>query len=185
MKQVTQVHTEGVRPSTSAEVPGLTRANLRRLKGEDAVAAALASIVSSMPPSEGTPTPWVEVANAKVQARRRAARKGKAKDASLGTMFGATWGEETFEIRHGKMDLSVSAQSSEWEADLVSEEPTPPEEPKEHECLKLGPSPRAVAPEPTCVDRGLLPRMAAPKPGLDETMHLLSQVLVKQVTTLP
>ena len=59
----------------------------------------------------------------------------------------------------------------------MSEEPTPPEEPKEHECLKPGPSPRAVALEPTCVARGLPPRMAAPKLGLDETMDLLSRVL--------
>ena len=54
------------------------------------MAAALASIVSSMPPSEATPTPRVEVANSKVKAWRRAARKGKGKDAPLGTMFGAT-----------------------------------------------------------------------------------------------
>ena len=59
----------------------------------------------------------------------------------------------------------------------MSGEPTPPEKPKEHECLKPGPSPRAVAPEPTSVDPGLPPRMVAPKLGLDETMELLSQVL--------
>ena len=92
-------------------------------------------------------------------------------------MLGATLGEETFEIPHGEMDWSASAQSSEWEPDWVSAEPTPPEEPKEHECLKPGPSPRAVAPEPMCVDRGLAARMAAPKLGLDETMDLLSRVL--------
>ena len=59
----------------------------------------------------------------------------------------------------------------------MSEGPTPPEEPKEHECLRPGPSPRAVAPELTCVDRCLPPRMAAPKLGLDETMDLLSRAL--------
>ena len=59
----------------------------------------------------------------------------------------------------------------------MSGEPTPPEKPKEYECLKSGPSPRAVAPEPTSVDRGLPRRIAAPKLGLDETMELLSQVL--------
>ena len=133
--------------------------------------------MSSMPPSETIPTPGIEVANAKVKAWRRAARKGKGKDAPLGTMFRDTWGEETFEIPQGEMDWSLSAQSSEWERDWVSGEPTPPEEPKEHECLKLGPSPRAVAPEPTCMDRGLPPGMAAPKLGLDETMDLLSRVL--------
>ena len=141
------------------------------------MAAALASVVSSMPPSETTPTPGIEVADAKVKAWRRAARKGKGKDAPLGTMFGATWGEETFEIPHGEMDWSSSAQSSEWEPDWVFGEPTLPEKPKEHECLKLGPSPRAVAPDPTCVDRGLPSRMADPKLGLDETMELLSRVL--------
>ena len=39
------MYTEAVRPS--AEMPGLTRANLRRLEGKDPVAAALACIVSS------------------------------------------------------------------------------------------------------------------------------------------
>ena len=75
------------------------------------MAAALASVVSSMPPSETTPTPGIEVANAKAKAWRRAARKGKQKDAPLGTMFGATWGEETVEMPHGEMDWSASAQS--------------------------------------------------------------------------
>ena len=68
------------------------------------MAAALASIVSSMPPSETTPTPGIEVAYAKGKALRRAARKGKGKDAPLGTMFGATWGEETFRIPHSEMN---------------------------------------------------------------------------------
>ena len=130
-----------------------------------------------MPPSETTPTPAIEVANANVKAWRRAARKGKGKDTPLGTMFGATWGEDTFEIPHGEMYGLAPAQSSEWEPDLVSEEPRPAEEPKEHECLKPGPSPSAVAPEPTCVDRSLPPRMATPKLGLAETMDLLSRVM--------
>ena len=92
--------------------PGLTRANLGRLEGKDAVASALASVVSSMPPSETSPTPGIEVANTKVKAWRRAARRGKGKVA-LGTMFGVMWAEETFEIPHCKMDCSSSAQSSE------------------------------------------------------------------------
>ena len=86
-------------------------------------------------------------------------------------MFGATWAEETFKIPHGEMDWSSSAQSSEWRPDWVSVEPTPPERPMEHECMKPGPSPRAGAPEPTSVNRGLPQRMAAPKLGLDETME--------------
>ena len=92
-------------------------------------------------------------------------------------MFQATSAEATFEIPHGAMDWSSSAQSSEWQPDWVSGEPTPPKKPKEYECLKPGPSPRAVAPVPTSVDRGLPPRMVAPKLGLDETMELLSRVL--------
>ena len=63
------------------------------------------------------------------------------------------------------MDWSALAQTSEWELNWVSEEPTPREEPKKHECLKPSPSPRGVAPEPRCVNPGLHPRMAAPKPG--------------------
>ena len=69
---------------------GSTRATLRRLEGKDPVAAALAFIMSSMTPSEATPTPGVQVANAKVKAWRRAARKEKGKDAPLGAMFGST-----------------------------------------------------------------------------------------------
>ena len=92
-------------------------------------------------------------------------------------MFRATWAEETFEIPHGEMDWSSSAQSAEWEPGWVSGEPTPPEKPKEYKCLKTGPSRRAVATDPTSVDRGLPPRMAAPKLGLDETMELLSRPL--------
>ena len=92
-------------------------------------------------------------------------------------MLRATWAQETFEIPHGKMHWPSSAQSSEWEPDWVSGESTPPETPKEHECLKPGPSPRVVAAEATSVDRRLPPQMAAPKLGVDETMELLSRVL--------
>ena len=129
-EEITERYTAGVRPSARAEAPGLTRANFRRLKGKDPVAAALASIVSSMPPSETTPTPGIKVANAKVKAWRRATRKEKGKDEPLGAMFGATSGVGRFEIPHGEMAWSAWAQSSEWEPDWVSEEPRPPEEPK-------------------------------------------------------
>ena len=105
------MYTEGVRPS--AEVPGLMRANLRRLEGKEPVAAALASMVSSLHPSEATPTPGLKVANAEVKAWRRTARKGKGKDAALRTIIGPTWSGETFEIPHGEMDWSASTQSSE------------------------------------------------------------------------
>ena len=176
-EEIKEIYTEGARPSARAEAPGLTQANPRCLEGRDPVAAVLASVVSSMPPSETSATPGIEVANAKVKAWRRGARRGKGTEAPLGTIFRATWGKETFEIPQGEMDWSLSAQSSEWEPDWVSGEPTPPETPKEHECLKPNPSPRAVAPEPTSVDPGLPPRMAAPKLGLDETMGLLCRVL--------
>ena len=92
-------------------------------------------------------------------------------------MFGATWGDETFEIPYGQMDWQASAQSSESKADWVCKEPAPSRELKENECPKPDPSARAVAPEPTCVERGLPPHMAAPKQGLNETMELLSRVL--------
>ena len=38
------------------------------------------------------------MANANVKAWGRAARKEKGKDAALGPMFGATWGNGTFEV---------------------------------------------------------------------------------------
>ena len=134
-------------------------------------------MVSTLPPSETTPSPGVEVANARVKAWRRAAREAKGKNAPFRTIFAATWVEETFQIPHGEIAWSASTQSSECEPDWVCKEPMPPQEPKGNECLKSGPSPRAVAPESTCVDRGLPPRMAASKLGVDETMDLLSRVL--------
>ena len=70
------------------------------------MAAALTSVVSSMPPSEMSPTLGIEVANAKFKAWRRAARKGKGKEAPLETVFGGMWAEEMFEIPHGEMDWS-------------------------------------------------------------------------------
>ena len=175
-EEIKEIYTEGASPSASAEAPGFTRATLRRLEGKDPVAAALTFVLSSMPLSETSHTPAIEVTNAKVKAWGRAARKGKGKEAPLGTMFGATWAEETVHTPHGEMDWSSSAQLFEWEPDWVSGEPTPPEKPKEYECLKPRPSLRAVAPEPTSVDRGLPQRMTAPKLGLDETMELLSRV---------
>ena len=96
--------------------------------------------------------------------------KGKANDAALGTMFVATWCDETFEIPYGEIDWQASAQSSEWEPSWVSKEPTPSREPKEHECPKPGPSPREMAPEPTCAEQGSPPHMAAPRLGFDDTM---------------
>ena len=60
-EEIKEIYTEGTRPGASAEVPALTRANLRRLEGKHPVAAALVSIVSSMPRSETSPTdafPW-------------------------------------------------------------------------------------------------------------------------------
>ena len=96
VEEITEIYTEGVRRSASAEAPGLTRANLRCFEGIDPVAAALASIFFTMPPSETSRTPGIEVVNAKVKAWTRAARKGNGEDAPLGTMFGATWGEDMF-----------------------------------------------------------------------------------------
>ena len=63
-EEIKEIYTEGARPSASAEAPGLTRANLRRFEGKDPVAAALVSAVFSMPASETTPTPGIEVTNA-------------------------------------------------------------------------------------------------------------------------
>ena len=86
-------------------------------------------------------------------------------------MFGTTWGEG-FEAPYGEISARTSNDSSEWEEDWISREPTPslPSKPRP-------PSPRGVCPEPVCVERGLPSRMAAPKLGLDETMELLSRVL--------
>ena len=99
-----------------AELLGLMHANLKRLEDKEPVAAALASVVSSFPPSETMPIPGFEEmtkgAYAKVKAWRTAARKGKGKDAALEPMFGATWGEETFVIRYRKFDASASTHPS-------------------------------------------------------------------------
>ena len=75
------------------------------------MAAASASIVSSTPSSKSAPTPGMEVDNAKVKARSRAARKEKGKDAPLEMMFGATWGKETFEIPHSVIGVNHQSGS--------------------------------------------------------------------------
>ena len=167
--------TEGVSPG--AEVPSLTQANLKRLEDKDPVAAALPSVLSSLPPSETMPIPGFAVANAKVTAWRRAAGKGKGKDADLGPMFGATWGHNTFQGPYGESDASVSAHWSEWECYWISREPTPWKEPKEPEYLERVSSPRRVSPKPSCLEQGLPQHMAALKLGVNETMELLSRVL--------
>ena len=133
-------------------------------------------MMSSLPPSESSPTPdfgeMAKVANTKVKAWMRAARKGKGKETAMtGPMLGTTWGEE-FEIPYGECAVSASAHSSEWEPDWIPRDPTPTQEPV---CMERDPSPRA--PEPVCVERGVYPRMAASKLGLNETMELLFRVL--------
>ena len=107
-------------------MPGLTQASPKRLEGRNPLVAALASVVFSLPLSETTPIPGIELANAKVKAWRRAARKAKGEDSALGPLFGATWGDKTFQVRYGELDASASAHSSEWEPDGISRESTPP-----------------------------------------------------------
>ena len=161
---------EGPRPDP--EVPGLTHENLRSLEGRDPMAAALLSVVSSLPPSETALLPAFEkVSNAKVRSWWKAGRKEE--EAAMAPMFGITWGEE-FEVPYGECDASESVHPSNWETDWMSREHTRAKEPG---CKERGPSPRGVFPEPVCVQRGLPPRLAAPKVGLDETMELLSRVL--------
>ena len=147
------------------------------------MAAALLSFVSSLPPSEDAPDPhslaakeaqaaMEKVTTAKVKAWRKAGRKEKEKEPMRAyPMFGTTWGER-FEAPYGEISASTSNDSSEWEVDWISREPTPslPSRPRP-------PSPRGVCPEPVRVEKGLPSRMAAPKLRLDETMELLSRVL--------
>ena len=66
-EEIKEIYTEGACPSASAEAPGLTRANLRRLEGKDPVAAALASVMYSITPTKISHTPGIEVGNAKVK----------------------------------------------------------------------------------------------------------------------
>ena len=165
------------------EAPVLTQERLRSLEGRDPMAAALLSVVSSLPPSEDAPDPnslaaketqaaMEKVTTAKVKAWRKAGRKEKEKEPMKAyPMFGTTWGEG-LEAPYGEISATTSNDFSEWEEDWISREPTPslPSRPRP-------PSPRVVCLEPVCVERGLPSRMAAPKLGLDETMELLSRVL--------
>ena len=139
------------------------------------MAAALASVVSFLPPSQTAPIiAFEEMDNAMVKAWGKAARKAKEKETAMGPMFENTWEDHTFDIPYGECALSAAAHSSEWEPDWVSREKTPSEE---RECMEHEASPRGVSPAPTCLEQGLRPRMAAPKLGLDETMELLSRGL--------
>ena len=147
------------------------------------MAAALLSVVSSLPPSEDAPDPdslavkeaqaaMEKVATAKVKAWRKAGKKEKEKEPMKAyPMFGSTWGERS-EAPYEEISATTWNDSLEWEEDWISREPTPslPSRPRP-------PSPRGVCPEPVRVERGLPSRMAAPKLGLDETMELLSRVL--------
>ena len=165
------------------EAPLLTKERLRSLEGRDPMAAALLSVVSSLPASEDAPDPdslaakeaqaaMENVATAKVKAWRKAGKKEKEKEPMKGyPMFGITWGEG-FEAPYGEISATTCNDSSECQEDWISREPTPslPSRPRP-------PSPRGVCPEPVRVERGLPSRMAAPKLGLDETMELLSRVL--------
>ena len=147
------------------------------------MAAALLSVVSSLPPSEDAPDPdslaakeaqaaMEKVTTAKVKAWRKAGRKEQEKEPMKAyLMFGTTWGEG-FEAPYGEISATMSNDSWEREEDRISREPTLslPSRPRP-------PSPRGVCPEPVRLERGLPSRMAAPKLGLDETMELLSRVL--------
>ena len=165
------------------EAPVLTQDRLRSLEGRDLMAAALLSVVSSLPPSEDAPNSdssaakeaqavLEKVATAKVKAWRKAGKIEKEKEPMRAyPMFGTTWGEG-FEAPYGEISATTSNDSSEWEEDLISREPTPslPSRPRP-------PLPRGVCPEPVRVERSLPSRMAAPKLGLDETMEPLFRVL--------
>ena len=165
------------------EASVLTQERLRSLKGRDPMAAAVLSVVSSLPPSEDAPdsdslaakeaqAAMEKVATTKVKAWRKAGKKEKKKEPMRAyPMFGTTWGEG-FEAPYGEISATTSNDSSEWELDWISREPTPslPSRPR-------SPSPRGVCPAPVRVERGLPSRMPAPELGLDETMELLSRVL--------
>ena len=159
------------------EAPVLAQERLRSVEGRDPMAAALLSVVSSLPPSDDAPDPEAQaamekVAAAKVKAWRKAGRQEKEKEPMKAyPMFGTTWGEG-FEAPYGEISATTSNDSSEWEVDWISRVPTPslPSRPRP-------PSPRGVCPEPVRLEKGLPSRMAAPKLGLDETVELLSRVL--------
>ena len=161
----------------SPEAPVLTEERLRSLEGRDPMAAAVLSVVSSLPPSEDAPDPEAQaamekVATTKVKAWRKAGKQEKEKEPMKAyPMFGTTW-DEGFEAPYGGISATASNDSSEWGADWISREPTPslPSRPRP-------PSPRGVCPEPVRVEKGLPSRMAAPKLRLDETMELPSRVL--------
>ena len=165
------------------EAPVLTQEHLRSLEGRDPMAAALLSVVSSLPPSEDAPDPdsfaakeaqaaMEKVASAKLKAWRKAGKKEKEKEPMKAYPMLGTTGGEGFEAPYGEISATTSNDSSELEEDWISREPTSslPSRPRP-------PSPRGVCPEPVRVIRGLPSRMAAPKLGLDETMELLSRVL--------
>ena len=80
-------------PCPGAEVPGLTQASLKHLKGKDPFAAALASVVSSLPPSKTASIGALEeMANVKlnVKASRKASTKRKGKETAMGPMLRMT-----------------------------------------------------------------------------------------------
>ena len=86
------------------------------------MAAALLSVVSSLPPSEDAPDPEAQaamekVATAKVKAWRKAGKQEEEKEQMKAyPIFGTTWGEG-FEAPYGETSATTSNDSSEWEVD--------------------------------------------------------------------
>ena len=118
------------------EAPVLTQERLRSLEGRDPMAAALLSVVYSLPPSEDAPDPdslaakeaqatMEKVTTANRKASGKAGRKEQEKEPMKAyPMFGTTWGEG-FEAPYGEISATTSNHSSEWEEDWISREPTP------------------------------------------------------------
>ena len=120
------------------------------------MAAALLSVVSSLPPSEDAPDPdslaakeaqaaMEKIATAKVKAWRKAGKKEKEEEPMKAyPMFGTTWGEG-FEAPYGEISATTSNDSSEWDEDWISRGPTPslPSRPDHLLLVGCAPSPCA------------------------------------------
>ena len=171
-EEIKEIYTEGAQPSASAEAPGLTRANLRRLEGKDPVAAALASVVSSMPrPKLLLPQEFSRDRSGKCQRQgvEKSVKERKGEGGAFGNDVWSYVGRGDVRDTSRRNGLVVvgpiiwrTYASRETEGALLLED---------------WPQSEGSGTRTTSVDRGLPPRMAAPKLGLDETMELLSRIL--------
>ena len=118
-------------------MPGLTQAKLKRLEDKESLAAALASLVSSLHLVRNHACSRVLTDDQSGQCQGRSFEKG-GEEMRRRKMQPCSQCSEQIGARTSSRYLRA-IQLSQWEPDWVSQELMPAREPKEAECLKQDP----------------------------------------------